>query len=449
MLKGTTNVTLIQELTEQDVLAASATRGEPALLRDRRLEAYKALADLPWPTVRDEDWRYTNPRRIPLDRPIVDADSTGEHVAAPTRGIVAAVGAELGAHARVVDGALVDIRVGEEASNAGVVISDLGTAATDHADVVREHLGTIIDTDEVYAAANLAGFTAGVFVYVPDDVELEAPLAITVQVTQEATSLPRILAVVGRRAKARLYVDHAGSAPATVIEMVEMAVGEGASLETVSSQDWGEGVAHVANHRASVGRDASYQSLEVTLGGDTVYVRPNVGLDGAGGSGEMLGVYFGSEGQQFEHRSQIHHNASHTQSNSIYKGALQGNSRATWFGNIRIEKHAKQTVSDETNRNLILTQGAKADSIPFLEIETADVTACGHHSSVGQVDEQQLFYLESRGISREEAARLLVFGFFAEVLGDVDLPGVSDTVLSEIEEEIRTAPTTVMDQRRR
>jgi Fe-S cluster assembly protein SufD len=445
-------VTLITELNEQDVLDISAALGEPDLLRDRRLQGFKALSDLAWPTPRDEDWRHTNPRRIALDRPMprgsLDAQGATA-VAPPEGGIVAAVGDALGAHARVVDGAFAGVELSAAAAEAGVVVTDLATAAAEHPELVREHLGAIVEPDEVFAAANLAGFTAGVFVYVPDDVELEAPLAVTVQVTTAGTVLPRVLAVLGARSKARLYVNHAGSAEASVVEVVELAVGEGASLETVSSQDWGPGVAHVANHRASVGRDAMYQSLEVTLGGDTVYVRPNVGLDGVGASGELLGVYFGSEGQQFEHRSQIHHNASHTQSVSVYKGALQGRSRATWFGNIRIEKHAKATVSDETNRNLILTEGAKADSIPFLEIETADVLSCGHHSSVGQVDELQLFYLESRGIPREEAARLLVYGFFAEVLGSVDLPGVSDTVLAEIEEEVRAAPTTVMDQRRR
>ena len=445
-------MTLITELSEQDVLDISADLGEPDLLRDRRLQAFKALSDLSWPTPRDEDWRHTNPRRIPLDRNLmrqVPGAQGAVDVAAPAGGIVAAVEDELGAHARVVDGVFAGVELSDAAAAAGVVVTDMGTAAAKYPELVREHLGGVVEADEVFAAASLAGFTAGVFVYVPADVEFLAPLAVTVQVTNTGLSLPRVLAVVGERSKARLYLNHAGTADATVVEVVELVVGEGANLETVSSQDWGEGVAHVANHRASVGRDASYQSLEVTLGGETVYVRPNVGLDGTGAAGELLGVYFGNEGQQFEHRSQIHHNASHTQSNSVYKGALQGRSRATWFGNIRIEKHAKATVSDETNRNLILTEGAKADSIPFLEIETADVASCGHHSSVGQVDELQLFYLQSRGIPREEAARLLVYGFFAEVLGAVELPGVADTVLAEIEQEVRSAPTTVMDQRRR
>lgn len=446
-------MTQITELSEQDVLATSSALNEPDLVRDRRLEAFKAFSDLEWPTARDEDWRHTNPRRVPLDTAIVSEGSTEaaatSQVESPTDGIVAAIHDQIGAHARMVDGVVAEISVGTAATEAGVVVMDLSTAGADHDNLMREHLGRVVADDEIFAAANMAAFTGGVFVYVPDDVELSEPIAITVQVSTDGVTLPRVLAVLGDRAKARLYVNHAGAASATVIEVVEMVVGEGATLNAVLAQDWGDGVAHVANHRATVGRDATFQSLEVTLGGQTVYIRPNVGLDGVGGSGELLGVYFGSEGQQFEHRSQIHHNASHTQSNSVYKGALQGESRATWFGNIRIEKHAKQTVSDETNRNLILTKGAKADSIPFLEIETADVTACGHHSSVGQVDEEQLFYLESRGISRDEAARLLIYGFFADVLSGVDLPGVADTVLAEIEQEVSAAPTTVMDQRRR
>jgi Fe-S cluster assembly protein SufD len=149
-------------------------------------------------------------------------------------------------------------------------------------------------------------------------------------------------------------------------------------------------------------------------------------------------VYFGSGEQQIEHRSLIRHNASKTSSASVYKGALQGRSHATWFGNIVIEPHAKATSSDETNRNLILTDGAQADSIPFLEIKCSDVVQCGHHSSVGQVDELQLFYLTSRGIPRDEAVRMLVFGFFAEVTDRIDLPGVTDSLLAEIEEEIRS-----------
>src|SRR5690606_27661663 len=166
-----------------------------------------------------------------------------------------------------------------------------------------------------------------------------------------------------------------------------------------------DSVSHVTTHRARVGRDADYRHLELTLGGGTVYVRPDVWLAGQGGNAELLGVYFATGEEKFEHRSLIFHDGSHTTSDYVHKGALQDRAHATWFGNIRIDAGAKNTHSDETNRNLILSPGAKADTVPFLEILTADVAACGHHSSVGQIDELQLFYLESRGIPRDEAAR--------------------------------------------
>jgi Fe-S cluster assembly protein SufD len=216
----------------------------------------------------------------------------------------------------------------------------------------------------------------------------------------------------------------------------------------VTAQDWGPQVDHLASHTGYVGANADYRHLEVTLGGGTVYITPDVHLSQPGGSAELLGVYFTDTGQHVEHRSLIHHDASQTTSELVYKGALQGDSHATWYGNIRIEPHARATASDETNRNLILTDLARADSIPFLEIENSDVVRCGHHSSMGQVDELQLFYLESRGIPRDEAARLLVFGFFKEVTDRIDLPGVTEAVLAEIEVAIRTGPTTLMHQRR-
>lgn len=432
-------VTTFKDLTEQDVLDISARLDEPDWLRDRRQEAFKAFSDLPWPTPRDEEWRYTRPSRFDLERPLVlDAGEAPDI----QRGIVAAVADQLAGSARIVDGAVVDVSSGQAADEAGVVITDLATAALERPDDVAGALGSVVGADEKFDALNLAAFSAGVYVSAPAEARLSEPIGITVTSTQPGALTPRVLIHAGPHAELTVYVDHVGGAEATVVEVVEVVVEEGATVRLVTSQDWEGAVAHMATHRGQVGDNANYHHLEVTLGGETVYIRPDVELSGAGGNGELLGLYFGSTGQMIEHRSLIHHDASHTSSTSVYKGALQGESRAAWLGNIRIEPHAKATSSDETNRNLILTEGAKADSVPFLEILTSDVVQCGHHSSVGQVDELQLFYLESRGISREEAARLLVFGFFAEVLGRVDLPGVTDTILGEIEQEILTGPTT-------
>ncbi|MBW3606270.1 MAG: Fe-S cluster assembly protein SufD [Actinobacteria bacterium] len=439
----------VTELTEQDVVALAERRGEPAWLRDRRQEAFKAFSDLTWPSRRDEAWRYTDPGRFDLDRPVLDVPDADAGWATVERGIVPALGDDVAASVRLVDGVLSEPTLSTSAVEAGVVVSDLSTAAATHETIVRAHLGSVVGAVTKHDAANLAAFGPGLFVYVPPEAVLDQPLAVTVSVSRPGTVLPRILVVVDRFAKANVYIDHVGDADTTVVETIEVVAGDSADVGLVSTQDWGDRVDHVATHRTTIGRDARIRHLEATLGGRTVYLRPDAGLDHPGGQAELYGVYFGSDEQRIEHRSLIHHNASKTTSESVYKGALQGRSRATWFGNIRIEPHAKATSSDETNRNLILTQGAKADSVPFLEILTSDVVSCGHHSSVGQVDESQLFYLESRGIPREEAARLLVFGFFAEVLRRVDLPGVTDTVMAEIEQEILIGPTTLMDERRR
>jgi Fe-S cluster assembly protein SufD len=437
----------LQTLTESDVVALSAAYSEPEWLRDRRQEAFKAFADLEWPTSRDEEWRFTDPRRFDLARPLTAEAGTARP---RDHGVAAAVRDQLDGAVAIVDGGVARAMVCAEAQERDVVVTDLATAAREHPELVRRHLGSAVGTDEKFAAANLAAFTNGAFVYVPADVELPNPIVVTVHATRDATLLPRVLVVTGAHAKATVYVDHAGDGAATVVEVVEVVAGDGAQVNVVTAQDWGDQVDHVAHHHGLVGANASYRHLEVSLGGRTVYVRPDLSLDAPGGNGELLGVYFGDEGQRIEHRSLIHHNASKTTSDLVYKGALQGDSRATFFGNIRIEEHARATASDQTNRNLLLTDHAKADSIPFLEILNSDVVRCGHHSSVGQMDELALFYLESRGIPREEAVRLLVFGFFAEVTDRVDLPGITETVLAEIEREIDQAPTAVLtDPRRR
>jgi len=432
-------------LTEDDVLSISAAYGEPEWVRDRRLEAFKAFSDLPWPTGREEEWRYTKPQRFDLAREL--STSPGD-APAVSRGIVALRAGERAALARIVDGGVVEANVSDAAAAQGIVVTDLAAAAREHADVVQAALGSAVGAETKFDALNLAAFTGGVFVYVPRDVELTEPVAITVQAAAGGAFAPRILIVLGDNARAPIYIDHAGDAQATVVEVIETVLGTGAQAHVVTAQDWGDDVDHIAAHTGLVGDNADYRHLEVSLGGKTVYLRPDVRLDNPGGNAEMLGVYFCDEGQHMEHRSLIHHNASHTSSELVYKGALQGDSRATFYGTIRIEEHAKATVSDETNRNLILTDKARADSIPVLEILNSDVVRCGHHSSVGQVDELQLFYLESRGIPRDEAARLLVFGFFAEVTDRIDLPGVTEVVLEEVEREIRTGPTALMNQRR-
>lgn len=430
-------------LTETDVLSVSDAASDPTWLRDHRQEAHKAFSDLSWPTRREEDWRFTNPARVPLDRELVIGSPAD--VAEREGGIVAAAG-DLAAHVRLVDGGFAGVQATRLPD--GVIVADLRTAAAEHPELVRAHLGSAVAPDEVFAAFAAATWTTGVLVYVPADTEVDDPIGITVQAATAGTHAQWVLLVTERHAKATVLLDQSGATEATVINVVEACVGDGSTLNLVTSQDWGSGISHVTTHRGKVGRDATYQQTEVTLGGDTVYVRPDVWLSGKGSQGELLGVYFPTGTEKVEHRSLIFHDADHSTSDYVHKGALSDTAHATWYGNIRIDIDAKQTVSDETNRNLILSPGAKADTLPFLEIETADVAGCGHHSSVGQVDEVQLWYLQSRGIPRDEAARMLVFAFFSEVLERVDAPGVAEAVLADIEQAVKAAPATLMDPRR-
>jgi len=433
-------------LTESDVIALSQQDHfrEPPWLLDLRLEAFKAFRDLPWPDRRDEEWRYTDPRRLDLTRPLqgpVHADQdddgpslqVGDHCEPVERGgVLAGLRDRLAAEVMVDGDGWVGAWVRDEGDPRGIVAVGMLEAVARHETLVRDALGTVVGADRKFDAANLAAFTTGAFVHVPADVELADPIGVSVEVTRDGTVLPRVLIVLGAHARAQVYVDHHGDADAMVVEVVEVVLGEGARLDIVTAQDWGPRVDHVGAHKGRVGANADLRHLEVTLGGRTVYLTPDVRLAEPGANAELLGVYVTRSGQVVEHRSLIHHDASATTSDTVYKGALAGDGVASWYGNIRIEPHAKATASDETNRNLILSDDARANSIPFLEILCSDVVRCGHHSSVGQLDRLQEFYLTSRGIPPAEARRLLVLGFFADVVERVDLPGVKDAVLAEV-----------------
>ena len=277
-------------LTEQDVIALSARLTEPEWLLERRQEAFKAFSDLEWPTNRDEAWRFTNPNRFDLTRELVeraapaalpgDGEAAREASAALLRdsGVAAAVRNRLAAHVALVDAGVATATVTLAAAARGVVAGDLSAAARDHEAVVREALGSAVGDDGKFAAANLAAFTAGAFVHVPADVELDAPVAVTVQVTRDGAVAPRVLVVLGPHARAQLYLDHHGDAETTVVEVVEFVLGEGARLDVVTAQDWGPRVDHVGAHTGRVGANADHRHLEVTLGGRTVYLTPDVRL---------------------------------------------------------------------------------------------------------------------------------------------------------------------------
>lgn len=416
---------------------------EPTWLVDRRLAATKRYTDQAWPDSRaDEFWRSTPfSRRIDVDLPVV----AGSDAQAPAS-LVSSLEIET-VEATIVDGRLTDLVVPAALVDQGVVVLDLAEAAVSHEGLVRDHLGSLTtsvdggtgsDEDRTITVSD-AAWTGGVFIHVPAEVEVAAPIGVHVHVSQPGAHLPRVLAVLGHHARATIYLEHTseGDVTALVDEVAEFIVQDSAALDVVSLQEWGSGIRHLGLQKAAAHRDASVRTLAVTVGGQTVRLRPEVDLVGPGASTRPLGLYFAGAGQWFDLQPYVRHLAPHATSDVLFKGALQGKARTVFRGNIFVHKDAVGTATDETNRSLILSPGARADSTPFLEIECADITA-GHGSATGQIDARHLFYLESRGIPREQALRLIVQGFFREILAEVDLPGVEDRAMSHIEAEIAT-----------
>ncbi|OUZ08388.1 Fe-S cluster assembly protein SufD [Aeromicrobium sp. PE09-221] len=238
-------------------------------------------------------------------------------------------------------------------------------------------------------------------------------------------------------AKATVLLDHIGSA--TYGSTVTYLVGDGAQLTVISLADWEDDAVHAVQNGVSVGRDAQVRFFEFTLGGDLVRSSTNVDYRGTGGSAELFGVYFADAGQHLEHRQFVDHTAPKTRSNVVYKGALQGQDAHTvWIGNVLIRKVAEGIETFEQNDNLVLTDGAKADSVPNLEIETGEIAGAGHASTTGRFDDEHLFYLQSRGIEETEARRLVVHGFFNDIIRRIGVADLQERLTSAIEDELAT-----------
>ncbi|TDW28559.1 iron-regulated ABC transporter permease protein SufD [Cryobacterium psychrophilum] len=227
------------------------------------------------------------------------------------------------------------------------------------------------------------------------------------------------------------------SGEARLTENVEIILGESANLTVVTVQEWDDEAVHLSNHFASVGRDARLKHVVVSLGGRIVRVSPSIRLAGSGSDTDLLGLYFADAGQHLEQQVYVNHDAPQSRSRVNYKGALQGKAAHTvWIGDVLIGSKGTGTDSYEQNRNLVLSEGTRADSVPNLEIETGDIVGAGHASATGRFDDEQLFYLQSRGISEEEARRLVVRGFLTEIVQKIGSPELEARLLLAIEAEL-------------
>lgn len=240
---------------------------------------------------------------------------------------------------------------------------------------------------------------------------------------------------VSANSHATLIMESTGDA--VLAENVEFDIHDGASLHVVCVQDWNPGSLHYAAHFATVGKDASFTQIVVSLGGDVVVVNPSTQLVGAGAAGHLWGAYFADSTQHIEHRVYVHHHGPQTISRVTYKGALHGaGARTVWVGDVLIGADAVGTDSYEQNRNLVLSDGTRADSIPNLEIKTGDIAGAGHASATGRFDDEQLFYLQSRGIEELDARRLVVMGFLVDVVSKINDPDLVTALTEKIQRKL-------------
>ncbi|MEU6130860.1 Fe-S cluster assembly protein SufD [Saccharopolyspora sp. NPDC047091] len=286
------------------------------------------------------------------------------------------------------------------------------------------------------AAQAWSSFEQATVITIPKDVQPAEPVSVVVHGPGEGeTAFGHIQIRAERFAEAVVVLDYRGSG--VLGENVEFITDDSARLSVVSVHDWADDATQVSSEHAYLGRDAVFRHLAVTLGGDLVRVNTTITYGDKGGDAELLGLYFADAGQHLEHRMLVDHAQPNCRSNVLYKGALQGDAaHSVWIGDVLIRAAAEGTETFELNRNLVLTEGARADSVPNLEIETGEIEGAGHASATGRFDDEQLFYLQARGIPKEQARRLVVRGFFGEILQKITVPAVRERLEAAIEAEL-------------
>ena len=306
-------------------------------------------------------------------------------------------------------------------------------------------VGRALEPEDRVSALAFAGSAQALAVRLPPELVVAEPIVISGR-GEAGLAYAHLVIEAGAYAQGTVVIDYTGTV--SVAENVEIVLGDGAQLQVVSLQEWDDDAVHISAHSALVGRDATLTHVVVNLGGRLVRISPTVRYAGPGGSAKLSGVSFAGAGQHFESRLYVDHAQPHCRSDVIYKNALDGQtSRTVWIGDVRIRPAAVGTETFELNRNLLLSDGARADSVPNLEIETGEIVSAGHASATGRFDDLQLFYLQSRGIPAAEARRLVVRGFFADVIGRIGVADLQERLMTAIEARLGGGFTAELETR--
>lgn len=415
-----------------------AARRERPWLKDLRRRAWEAFEGLGLPDPRQEDWRRTDLRLFRLERfglPQAPPDRS------PVPKALLAEGVSLAGHVVSLDMHPLEWHLDPALAARGVLFGPLDALAAEHPDLVRSHLFTraVDPTADKFAALGAAFWSGGTLLYVPRDVVLREPLGVLSAMTDGGVDLSHTLVVLDEGAEATLLAETAGSAPGAAglhCGATEIFVGPGARLRYVSLQNWGTGTWHFARQKALLQRGARLQWTVGALGARLAKVDQHVALVGPEADAQVNGVMFTEGSQQLAYHTLQHHEAPGCHSDLLYKGALQDRSHLVWRGMIRVDPDAQKTDAYQRNDNLMLSYHARADSIPGLEIEADDVK-CSHGATAGRVDDETVFYTQARGLTRKEAIRMIVAGFFQQVFDRIPIESVRHALGEAIGRRIR------------
>jgi Fe-S cluster assembly protein SufD len=399
----------------------------PGVLGEYRTKAWEAFESLPYPTTKDEAWRRTDIRELDGSLELPKAEAYLDLQPIPERLLTPLVGDQHGGQITLLPGGI-KVELNEEIAQKGVIFSDIESAVKNYPDQLSKALGQIVKPDEGKFAALSAAFAQnGVFVYVPRGVQVEQPLHSVLWGAGVGLAHFSHLVIWLEDGASLTYVHEAASpdGDGQVLHggVVEIHVGAGANLRFVELQSLGNNVWNFTHERARVERDGNLDWIFGAIGTRLTKNFSDLDLVGAGSTGRMSGFYFTDGKQHLDHDTQQNHMAPHTTSDLLFKGALKGRSRSVWQGMIYVAPGAQQTDGYQANRNLVLSENARADSIPGLEI-LADDVRCTHGATVGKIDPELVFYLRSRGIPMDEAERLVVEGFFDPIMQRIPFEGV-------------------------
>ena len=430
----------MSQFTQENVKKLSAGLGEPDWMLEFRLNAWEIYENTPMPVTSDEEWRRTDLRRLKLDQigPSVNGDAaTGVTIPDFLGGQLTED--EAGGNMLQIDGVVEQYQLSQSLKDQGVIFCDMHTAVRDYPDLVKKQFMTkgVLVTEGKFAALHGAFWRGGTFPYVPKNTQASAPLH-TVLWSANGKTFTHTLVVLETGAEAIFMDEYAsadGQGQALHNGVIELLVGDNASLIYAGLQDFGRNMWQLNHERGRVGRDGKLDWVTSMMGTRLTKAFQTMELDEVGAWGRMSGIFFTNGRQHLDLDTQQNHNAAETVSDLLYKGALKGKSRTVWQGMIKALPDSQRINGFQANRNLMLDRSARADSIPGLEIMADDVI-CTHASAIGRLDEEELFYLMSRGISRKIAIEMSVQGFFDPLMRRIPFERVRNRIFDRIVEKI-------------